>query len=191
MNSLYDVLRSYYCLTNALPAMNNLLETAELYEDLIAAKDRHRQVWQALMADLKGCPAFTRVRDADFATNPHCYRVVLPIDGAAHEGLMLCISMAGKLIGIYYSNLNNYALVPFRAGGCTTPAHISYYPFSKRQEELGRFVLALSQTYFADFHKFDNNYASVIVERVKVGEDLYDELDLFQAIFTANAHAMI
>lgn len=191
MDSLYEILRKYYSLTNTTPATNSLLKMAKNYESLVVEKESYRGAWQALVAELKSCPAFTRVRDADFATNLHSYRVVLPIAGAAHEGLMLCVSMAGKLQGIYFSNLHSHALVPLCSGRCTTPEQVSYYPFTKRQEELGRLVLAISHTYFPYFQKFDNIYASVPVEKVKVGEEQYDELDLFQAIFSANVHAMI
>jgi hypothetical protein len=160
------------------------------YFNIVEEKEEYRENWNNLIADLEECGKYYRIRDCSPPTLPHCFRVVLPFYKENYEGLMLCISMMGKLIGMYFSDLTKGALVPIYLN-CNTPNVVSYYPFSSRQEEEARFVLDLVYKHFPAFEKFDNTYASIPVRNVTLGEHTYREVDLFQTIFSANVHGMI
>jgi len=155
------------------------------YFKLVEEKERYREDWGKLIAELEDCRKYYKIRDCELATLPHCFRVVLPFYKENHEGLMLCISMIGKLIGMYFADYTKNTLVPIYLN-CNTPEVVSYYPFSPRQEDEARFVLDLVNKHFPTFQKFDNTYASVPIQNIILGEQVYRKVDLFQAIFSAN-----
>ena len=160
------------------------------YFNLVKEKEEYSESWDSLIAELEDCGRYYLVRDVGLTTLPHCFRVVLPFYKENHEGLMLCISMIGKLIGMYFSDYTKNALIPIYLN-CNTPEVVSYYPFSPRQEDEARFVLDLVNKHFPTFQKFDNTYASVPIQNIILGEQVYRKVDLFQAIFSANVHGMI
>lgn len=159
------------------------------YYKLVEEKEAYRENWNCLKQDLKESGRFGRVRDMEFSTEPHAFKVVLPVYDSGHQGIIFCISMMKKYIGIYFSDYQKEALVPIM--NCTTPLQVSYYPFSPQQEEQARVALDIATRHFPDFQKFDNTYAGLPVGKVTIGADTYNEIDLFQAVFSTNVHGMI
>ncbi|MBX0332609.1 hypothetical protein K3G39_05105 [Pontibacter sp. HSC-14F20] len=159
------------------------------YYKLVEEKDAYRENWNCLLHEVRASSKFGRIRDMEFSTGLHAFKLVLPLKDSAHQGIMLCISMMKKHIGLYFSDLNKEALVPIM--NCIFPFQVSYYPFSQEQASLGRQVLDLALKHFPDFQKFDNAFASEEISDVMIGSDYFKKIDPFQAVFTTNVHGVI
>lgn len=163
------------------------------YEEQAALKDTFQSNWNSLLAALRETGRFLRVRDMDHSTGPHNFKCILPLT-AGGPGLILCVSMTGKYLGLYYDitglqtdhrpKIYNYRLSRWES-------HLSYYPASIEQETTARLVLHSCLDFFADFRIVDGLLAGTPIENIGIGRTEFPRLDVFQTIFCTNVHGML
>ncbi len=188
MVNIYKLLGTYFSIVHDEYDDSKALES---YENVVKEKESYRKDWSSFLSCIKGSK-FPRVVNLEPSSERHCFKASLSFPNN-NQGIILCISMIGKLVGIYYDQYyrgNNY-LPMYNYRGNSENYTLSYYPATAEQEEFSRYTIETATSIFTSFQKFDNFYASKLVENIIVDRTRHEKLDLFQAFFCTNVHGTI
>jgi hypothetical protein len=148
--------------------------------------------WNSFVFNLRDCNGIYRVTDRTNGAHPYSFKLEILISNKF--GIGFCMSLIGRLIGIYFTGQNSKSLVPIRnfpsaidgISQETRNPFISYFPFSEDQLEVTFQLIELSELYFPDFKLFNNLTATTKVKNMVIGNRMILESDLFQVLFTNN-----
>lgn len=166
--------------------------TIENYRGYFALKENYILQWEGLLNILRLNKNFARIKDMTFSTVQYSFKASIPFL-YFKGGLILCVSILTKSVGIYYDNgeiiSTGFCIYDYR-GNVENP-YISYYPNNKMQEDLGRMIIDNALEYFNGFQKFDNFYASEEFDNLDIDVFECDKLNFFQVVFCSNVYGII
>lgn len=163
------------------------------YENYLSFKQAHASQWSNLLKNLQKNENFGRIRDMTYSTVLHSYKVSIPFMNYK-GGLVLCISMLNKNIGLYYDYgevISAELLHIYDYRGKRYDKYLSYFPGKQIHEALGRVAIGNAMSCFVGFQKFDNFYATIELENLDLAIFSNDKLNIFQLFFCSNIHGII
>lgn len=148
--------------------------------------------WDRFSKSLKEISGCGRVMNRSALANP--YSIMTEINfSTSQDSLLVLMSTLGDFYGFYFYSHTKKASQPVKLykrkwshqveNREWEDLHISYFPFSEDQREVMDQVEIRLEKSFPGFVRFDPDQAAIPVQDIRIGEEFYSRLDLFQVVF--------
>ena len=159
-----------------------LAKTNTNFNDALAQKQFYATRWDELVMSQK---KKGYARDVSNASHRQTNTLIIGFNGIK-EGIILNISFLPQYIGLYFYHETIQTDTPIRDSFGKFNYHLSFYPFSLKQEDLAKELINIVNFYFLDFVLFNNLYASNEVNNVIINDSIEQKSTIFQVIFENN-----
>lgn len=148
--------------------------------------------WDNFSESLKEITGCGRVMNRFALANPYSIMTEINLSNG-EESLLVLLSALGDFYGFYFYSQTKKASQPVNLYKRKwslqienmewEDPHISYFPFSEEQQMIIAQVEIRMKKSFPGFVRFNSDLAVIPIYDIRIGEEFYPKLDLFQVVF--------
>lgn len=163
------------------------------FDELVQNIQSYEIQWDRFSESLKEITCCGRVVNRSALANPYSILTEVNLSNSP-DSIMLLLSALGNFYCFYFYSHTNKAVRPVKLYKrkqnqlletiVWEDPYISYFPFSEGQIQAIIEIESHINKSFPGFVRFDSDQSEIPIYDIRIGEEFYPKLDLFQVIFT-------
>ena len=174
---------SFYVGDDVIDVASNTFPDKQTLINSLSEKEKLLPIWSDFLGRLKIFPD-ARIRDFTRMGGRHSFNCLFMYKSSGPKGLIISISIPFRVYGFYFYKFIKKTNVIFDV----------VESYSSIDSDMTNKVLEIEKVlkfYFKEIEAFDSKYAKINIQKLEIDGSIYQNIDLWKAIFTTNTNIIM